>query len=379
MSDFEKRLTASLNKRKEQGIYRTLKPPSGLIDFCSNDYLGFARSLELKNKIKEFSLTDYQRVNGSTGSRLISGNSTFAETLESELATFHKAETGLIFNSGYDANVGLISALGRSTETIFYDELIHASFHDGMRMSKATCISFKHNDLNDLKAKLSKASGNKLIVVESVYSMDGDFAPLQELVEICKEYDAHLIVDEAHAVGMFGEKGEGRVVELGLEKEVYARVITFGKALGTHGAIVLGNELLKNYLINYARSFIFTTAMPIEGLISIKSAYDMLSVEYNKKLITSNLINLFKQKILSIEKLQLIESKSQIQSIIISGNDKVKSFAKQIQEDGFDVKPLVSPTVPVGTERVRICIHAFNTENEIEALATSLEKAAQEL
>lgn len=379
MSDFENRLIASLDKRKEQGIYRSLKPPSALIDFCSNDYLGFARSVELKDKTSEFKYSDYQRVNGSTGSRLISGNYGFSEELERELATYHKAETGLIFNSGYDANVGLISALGRGTETILYDELIHASFHDGMRMSKAACVSFKHNDTRDLKSKLEKASGNLLIAVESVYSMDGDFAPLAELVELCKEFGAYLIVDEAHAVGVFGTKGEGRVVELGLENEVYARVITFGKALGTHGAIVLGNELLRDYLINFARSFIFTTAMPIEGLIAIKCAYDMLSCYGDKKLITRKLINLFKSKVKDLSDIHLLESESQIQSIIVPGNNRVRRFAKQIQEDGFDVKPLVSPTVPVGTERVRICIHAFNTEEEIEGLVTSLAKAASQL
>lgn len=376
MSVFEDRLKASLEKRKEQGLYRTLKAPSGLIDFCSNDYLGFSRSEELKQRIANFSMDDYQRLNGSTGSRLISGNYAFAEALEKEIAQFHKAKAGLIFNSGYDANVGLISAIGRKTETIFYDELIHASIHDGMRMSQAACLSFKHNDASDIEAKLQKADGNLIVVVESVYSMDGDFAPLEELVLLCKKYDARLIVDEAHAVGMFGENGAGRVVELGLEKDVFARVVTFGKALGCHGAIVLGNELLREYLINFARSFVYTTAMPIHGLISIKCSYDMLSVNDGNLLNSRKLYNYFKQKVKSILSLSLIESDSQIQSVIVSGNDKARQFAAQVQVDGFDVKPLVSPTVPVGTERVRVCIHTFNTEEEIDGLVNSMAKAA---
>lgn len=379
MCAFENRLKASLEKRKEQGLYRTLKAPSGLIDFCSNDYLGFSRSEELKQRIANFNIDDYQRLNGSTGSRLISGNYAFAEQLEKEIAVFHNAESGLIFNSGYDANVGLISAIGRKTETILYDELIHASVHDGMRMSKATCILFKHNDTTDLESKLQSADGNLIIVVESVYSMDGDFAPLAELVELCKKYDARLIVDEAHAVGVFGKNGAGRVVELGLEKDVFARVITFGKALGCHGAIVLGDELLRDYLINFARSFVYTTAMPIHGLISVKCAYDMLSVDNNKTLYTSELYNYFKQSVKLTSELSLIKSESQIQSVIVPGNDRARQFAAQVQADGFDVKPLVSPTVPVGTERVRVCIHTFNTQEEIDGLVSSMAKAAKAL
>ncbi len=379
MSAFENRLKASLDKRKEQGLYRTLKAPNNLIDFCSNDYLGFSRSEELKQRISQFSVDDYQRLNGSTGSRLISGNYAFAEQLEKEIAQFHGVEAGLIFNSGYDANVGLISAIARKTETVFYDELIHASVHDGMRMAQAECIPFKHNDVTDLEAKLQRADGNPLIVIESVYSMDGDFAPLNELVKLCSKYDARLIVDEAHAVGVFGENGAGRVVELGLEKDVYARVVTFGKALGCHGAIVLGDELLRDYLINFARSFVYTTAMPIHGLISIKCAYDILSYKKDNKFKISNLYSYFKQKVKTIPELSLIESDSQIQSVIVSGNDRARQFAAQVQADGFDVKPLVSPTVPAGTERIRVCIHSFNTKEEIDGLVNSLAKAIYNL
>ena len=170
----------------------------------------------------------------------------------------------------------MISAIGRPTETIFYDEMVHASLHDGMQLSKAKCISFSHNDLNDLRSKMEQAEGNLIVVVEALYSMDGDFSPLSELVELCKEFKANLVVDEAHAVGVYGPNGSGRVVEFSLENDVFARVVTFGKALGCHGAIVLGSPLVRDYLVNYARSFIFTTAAPLHTLISVKCAYDML-------------------------------------------------------------------------------------------------------
>ena len=278
-------LKKRLQVREEQGLLRKLSLPNNLIDFSSNDYLGFARSPELHELI----LTELETVNckletlsGSTGSRLLTGNSQYTEELETFIAYYHKAEAGLIFNSGYTANVGLISSIAQKGDIIFYDELSHASIYDGVRLSKAESFPFRHNDLNHLEERLKffqnarKENSNSYIIVESVYSMDGDFAPLIELVSLCEDYNVNLIVDEAHATGIFGEKGEGKVVELGLEEKVFSRVHTFGKALGCHGAIVLGSETLRNYLINFSRLFIYTTALPIHTLASIKSAYKLL-------------------------------------------------------------------------------------------------------
>jgi 8-amino-7-oxononanoate synthase len=256
-----------LAERQLAGNYRTLKTIGLPVDFCSNDYLGFARSPLLKNKI-ENEIGDFVS-NGSTGSRLLSGNSAYTEDLEKYIAILHQSEAGLIFNSGYDANLGLFSSLPQRGDTVITDELIHASIIDGARLSYANRYTFKHNDLGSLEAKLKQAKGNCFVAVESVYSMDGDTPPLNEIAALTLKYDAHLIVDEAHAVGLYGFG----LVATDLQKQVFARVVTFGKALGCHGAIVLGSNLLRQYLINFARSFIYTTAASFHQMASVKTAY----------------------------------------------------------------------------------------------------------
>jgi len=365
----EKPLQQKLNERKEQNVLRELITVSGLVDFCSNDYLGFARSPELKRRIEDF-LQKNDFPIGSTGSRLISGNTEFAEQLEKEIAEFHQAEAGLIFNSGYDANVGIFSSVPQKGDTIIYDELVHASIHDGIRLSKAQSFPFRHNDLNHLEERLKITSGVIYIAVESVYSMDGDFSPLIEIAELCEKHSANLIVDEAHATGFFGSQGVGRIVELGLQEKVFARMHTFGKAMGCHGSIVLGSEILREYLVNFARAFIYTTALTFHSLLIVKYAYDLLKESNFKKLKSSILTNLFKEKV----KYALLSSESPIQCLVIPGNEKVKSVAEKVQNDGFDVRPILSPTVPKSKERLRICLHAFNTENEVIGLAESINR-----
>lgn len=367
-------LSQSLKKREERNVLRKLTPDSLLIDFCSNDYLGFAQSDQLKNNINvEYSLLAKQR-NGAGGSRLLAGNTDYAENLEKQIAEFHAAEAGLIFNSGYDANVGLFSSLGRSGDTIIYDELIHASVHDGIRLSQADAFSFKHNDVASLEMQIKKAKGNIYVAIESIYSMDGDEAPLKKIAELCKKHGANLIVDEAHATGVTTNGGKGKVQELQLEKEVFARVHTFSKALGCHGAIVLGSNLLRNFLINFARSFVFTTALPIKSLLAINQAYLLLQ-DNNQAISTLNeLIAWFKLNISKNKKATLIENNSPIQSLIVPGNKEVKALADKIKKDGFDVRAIVSPTVPAGTERIRICLHAFNTKQDVEELCNSIHR-----
>ncbi len=371
----DERLSASLDKRIAEKTFRSLTLKSGLIDFSSNDYLGFARSPELKNKIKEYEVSERYYANGSTGSRLLSGNTAFAEELEKFIAGYHNAQAALLFNSGYNANLGLFSALGRKGDTIIYDELIHASVHDGMRLSKAECKPFAHNNTVQLEALLKETKSQVFVAVESVYSMDGDFAQLKEIGALCKKHNASLIVDEAHATGVFGKNGQGSICELGLENEVFARLITYGKAMGCHGAAVLGSTLLKNYLMNFARSFIYTTAAPLNNLYAIKSAYDLL--QQSEEQITALKINIssFKSKIKTVAAINLHESSSPIQSIIIPGNERVRNIAAQIQAKGFDVRPLVSPTVPAGQERIRICLHAFNTEKEVGDLVSAIQNS----
>lgn len=373
----DERLSASLDKRIAEKTFRSLTLKSGLIDFSSNDYLGFARSPELKSKIKAYETSEHDSLIGSTGSRLLSGNTAFAEDLENFIAQYHHAEAALLFNSGYNTNLGLFSALGRKGDTILYDELIHASVHDGMRLSKAECKPFAHNNTLQLEQLIKETTTPVFVAVESVYSMDGDFAPLKEIAALSTKYNASLIVDEAHATGIFGEKGKGLVTELGLENEVFARLITYGKAMGCHGAAVVGSTLLKNYLTNFARSFIYTTAAPVHNLYAIKSAYDLLEKSENRIDSLNSIIRFFKSKIKSVNEINLHESSSPIQSIIIPGNEKVRKVAVQIQEKGFDVRPLVSPTVPAGQERIRICLHAFNTEKEIEDLVSAIKTFLQ--
>lgn len=365
-------VAAKLAQRKEQGTFRSLKTVEGQVDFTSNDYLGFARSQELRERIAEAE-KEFLGI-GSTGSRLLTGNSKLAEAVEQQVADFHRSETALIFNSGYDANVGLYSSLGRIANYIVYDELIHASVHDGMRLSRAELKPFKHNDAESLRAVLSELDDPAIVAVESVYSMDGDLAPLQELIAVCKEFDAAIIVDEAHAVGLFGD-GRGRVFELGLEAAVYARLVTFSKALGCHGAAVLCNDNLRQFLINHARSLIFSTFTSNHSLLSIKCVYDMLSECDYSKLMTRDLIALFNQSMKDVSGVQQVGGESPILGIIVRGNTEVRAVAAAIQKDGFDVRPIVSPTVPKGTERIRICLHEFNTEDEVIGLIASLEKA----
>jgi len=362
-------ITSKLNERKAAGTYRTLKTDKPFIDFCSNDYLGFARSEQLKQNTEKYLAQNPGYLNGSTGSRLLTGNTAFCEDLETEIAKFHNAEAGLIFNSGYDANIGLFSSLPQRGDTIITDELIHACIIDGSRLSHANRYTFKHNDLTSLEEKLKNSSGKIYIAVESIYSMDGDKAALTEIVALANIYGAHVIVDEAHAVGVFNK---GLVNELNLQDKVFARVVTFGKALGAHGAIVLGNDLLRQYLINFARSFIYTTSAPFHQLVTIKMAYEFLSISNEAQQELQNNIALFRSELKGSN--GLLNSYSAIQSIIIPGNQTVRQAALAIQQKGFDVRAILSPTVPVNTERLRICLHSYNAESEIIILTQLLKQ-----
>jgi 8-amino-7-oxononanoate synthase len=246
-SPLQAQLRLLLDRRKQQSRLRSLKAsPAGSVDFSSNDFLSLSTSPSLKSKFL-YELNQIPRL-GSTGSRLLDGNSAYAEELEREIAHFHNAPAGLLVNSGFDANVGIFSCLPQPGDVVIYDELIHASVHDGIKASRAaSTLSFAHNSVSDLAIVLGelmrKSSGrrpfNVFVAVESVYSMDGDLSPLREIVELLEQRfpnrNAHLIVDEAHATALYGEKGRGRVCELGLEQKVFVRLNTFGKALACNG------------------------------------------------------------------------------------------------------------------------------------------------
>ncbi|MBB6126405.1 aminotransferase class I/II-fold pyridoxal phosphate-dependent enzyme [Mucilaginibacter lappiensis] len=367
MTSAEKYIESKLEERRSSGTYRTLKPESDLIDFCSNDYLGFARSAVLKHYIDEEVQNHPQSLNGSTGSRLLSGNLQYAEDLERTIASHHQYPAGLLFNSGYDANLGLLSSLAQRGDTIILDELIHASAIDGARLSYANRYSFKHNDTESLEAKLKLAKGNCYVVIESVYSMDGDTPPLLNILNITEKYGAHLIVDEAHAVGLHPM---GLVTEFSLQNRVFASLVTFGKALGGHGAIVLGSDILREYLINFARPFIYTTAASFHQLASIKMAYRLLNSVKEEIIDLRNNIKLFKEQINPESAYPLLNSNSSIQCIVFKSNDKAREMANILQNKEFDVRAILSPTVAAGTERIRTCLHSFNTVSDINKLAT---------
>lgn len=350
----EKKLTQILKKREQKNALRSLSLRPNLIDFCSNDYLGHANIKWKENN----------ELKGASGSRLISGNHPIHEQAEKFIANYHQQEAALLFNSGYDANLGLLSCIAQKNDTIIYDSLSHASIRDGIRLSNSRSFSFKHNDREDLLSKIKQSTGQCFVVVESIYSMDGDKANLEEIEEICKSNNALLIVDEAHATGVFGEKGEGLCASI----STFARVHTFGKSLGCHGAVVLGSATLIKYLINFSRAFIYTTAMAPNSVSTIMQSYQRMQSSQASNQLREN-INLF---IKHIKHKNWIKSDSAIQSILIPGNQNTKKAAKKIQEKGFDVRPILHPTVEKGKERLRICLHSFNKKEDITLLCQLL-------
>ncbi|MDO6812699.1 aminotransferase class I/II-fold pyridoxal phosphate-dependent enzyme [Tenacibaculum soleae] len=363
---FPKKLTQKIIARKKNQALRLLGKENNVIDFSSNDYLGFSKSKILFNKTHQLLIDNNLTINGATGSRLLSGNSQLYNTLEVDIATFHQTEKALIFNSGYDANIGFFSAVPQRGDIILYDEFIHASIRDGIKLSNAKAYKFKHNDLTHLKEILKRVQQNDAhiyVVTESVFSMDGDSPDLINLVAICKKNNAYLIVDEAHALGVFNF---GLIQELNLQTDVFARIVTFGKAFGCHGAAILGSKELQQYLINFARSFIYTTGLSPHALATIKCVYTEFrgstGIEKFKKL-QQNILH-FTSEVKRLN-LNFIISNSAIHCCIISGNKNVKLIAKQLSEKGFNVKPILSPTVKKGEERLRFCLHSYNSRQEI--------------
>jgi 8-amino-7-oxononanoate synthase len=372
-------LSERLAVYQQNGLLRQLKLADQKVDFCSNDYLGFARSPELKQLINKAHAEQTETRNGATGSRLLAGQTGLVQELEEELARFYQTEAALVFNSGYDANLGLLACLPKDGDTLLTDELIHASMIDGARLSYATRHRFRHNDLADVEAKLKTASessndGQVFVAVESVYSMDGDIAPLRELVSLCEQHGAALLVDEAHATGLYGPNGEGLVVAMGLQNRVLARVHTFGKALGIHGAAVVGPTVLRDYLINFARTFIYTTALPAHSLLAIRCAHQYRKSHADTQVLLQQQLAYFRQSVAQLlPNTTWTGSQSPIQCLILPGNDFARQVAHQAQQIGLDVRAILSPTVPAGQERLRLCIHAFNTTEEIDQLVTILQ------
>jgi 8-amino-7-oxononanoate synthase len=367
MKQLPNQLSLKLATRKANNALRALPFGVDLVDFASNDYLGFSQSEFIFDAAHQLLLDSKIKNNGATGSRLLSGNHKLYQETETYLAEFHQSEAALIFNSGYDANLGFFSSVPQKGDLILYDELCHASIRDGIQLSNAKAYKFAHNDFEDLeKLILRNQNPTIYVVTESVFSMDGDTPNLEELVAVSDKYNCCLVIDEAHALGVFGEKGEGLVQMLGLQDHFFARIMTFGKGLGCHGAAILGATELKSYLVNFARSFIYTTGLPPHSVATILVAYQYLETEKNAlNSLRKNIICFNQQKNILGLKPMFVRSKSAIQSAIIPGNEKVKAIARQLQEKGFDVKAILSPTVPEGQERLRFCLHSFNTNEEM--------------
>jgi 8-amino-7-oxononanoate synthase len=365
----DKTLREKLLQRSEGNLLRELQVADGLIDFCSNDYLGFARSEKLAEQIVSAKVDGVINLVGSGASRLISGNNHLIERIESEVAEFVAAEDALIFNSGYSANLSFFGCVPQRGDVVFYDELIHASIRDGIKLGLARSYSFNHNSIEDLRSKIAtiSPSGSVFVVVESIYSMDGDSPDLIRFANYCFDNGLHLVVDEAHSFGLIGENGRGMVSDLKLEHKTYARIITFGKALGCHGAVIVGSRDLRSYMINFARPFIYTTALSIHDQKAVHLGLKKLRALNFKQLNLFRLLQVFNDGAGNAG-LQAIPSVGAIRSILIPGNSRAKMMEQKLFSRGFWVKAILSPTVPEGKERIRICLHEFNTRSEVEKL-----------
>ncbi|MBC6997693.1 8-amino-7-oxononanoate synthase [Cytophaga sp. FL35] len=375
MMSFPSKLLKKLEQRKTENSFRELPVTTGhLVDFSSNDYLGFARNQEV-SKITA-SILDYQNCveNGATGSRLITGNHELYANTEKIVAGFYQCPSALVFNSGYDANLGFFASVPQRGDLVFYDELIHASIRDGISLGNAKAQKFAHNDFNNLGERIKKEKSKLLpdaeiyVVTESVFSMDGDTPDLKVLSKLCENQKCRLIVDEAHAVGVFGVNGTGLVQALKLQNEVFARIVTFGKAMGCHGAAVLGDTKLREYLINFARSFIYTTGLPPHSLANVRAVHQQMANSNSLIKLQEN-IAFFKSE---IERIGLdhrfIISQSAIHCLHMGNIEMAKNASAKLKDAGFDVRAILSPTVPLGAERLRICLHSFNTKKQMEEL-----------
>jgi 8-amino-7-oxononanoate synthase len=369
MQHLDKKSLDKLNQRISDHSLRSLGQTSHLIDFSSNDYIGFSQNTTIYNNTLKLLEAKNFKINGATGSRLISGNHELYNLTEDYIAKFHYVEKTLIYNSGYSANIGLIASICQRNDLIYYDEFCHASIREAILLSNAKAFKFKHNSIDDLKEKLSKSDKNSTIyiITESVFSMDGDSPNIEKLIQVSKQHNTRLIIDEAHAFGVFGTKGCGLINSKNSE-HIFARIITFGKALGCHGAAILGSTDLINYLVNFSKSLIYTTALPPHSIATVYVAYQELEITKAINQLKNNISFFNSEK----ERFQLqklfIESDSAIQCLIIKGNDNVKKAAQKLQDNGFNVKAILSPTVPKDQERLRFCLHCYNTNEDITGL-----------
>ena len=366
ISNLEQRIKKQLAGLEAGNLRRELKPPHG-IDLSSNDYLCLSKHPRLKQAMIE--AVEKEGV-GSTASRLLRGERECFAAIEKRFARFKQTESSLYFSSGYAANIGLLTAFLEEGDVVFTDELNHASLIDGMRLSKARRVIFKHADVDNLREEIETTScdGQRFLVTESLFSMDGDVAPLGEYAKLCREQNIALIVDEAHAVGIYGTKGSGLIEEFEINDDVFLSMNTCGKALGVSGAFVCGSHDAIDYLIQRSRPFIFSTAPPPSVCAAIDAALDIVEEEPERREKLFELSKFLRDALGNPEiqdsrfKTAEDESKiknqnSQIVPIIIGDSERAVAIASRLQAGGFDVRAIRPPTVPEGTARLRVSVN----------------------
>jgi 8-amino-7-oxononanoate synthase len=378
-----------LEDLKRASLYRRLRLIEGeqapvvtvdgreALNFCSNNYLGLASHPALCAAAKE-AIDRYGC--GSGASRLISGNMTLHEELERKIAELKGTEAALVFNSGFQANTGILPTLVGEDDVILSDSLNHASIIDGCRLSRAKVVVYAHCDLEQLEHRLKNApsKGRKLVVTETLFSMDGDEAPLADIVDLAEKYDALVMVDEAHATGVFEPNGAGLVANLGLGDRVLVQMGTLGKALGGFGAYVAGSKALRELLINRCRSFIFTTALPPAVMAMALAALDLLRKEPERRQSLRNNCELLRAGLKSLG-YSVGNSRSQILPLMIDDATQCMQFCETLLQRGVFAQGIRPPTVPVGTSRLRITLMATHTREHIDRALHAFNEAAREL
>ena len=358
----EQRVGAQLAELRRAGLTRTLRTPAG-IDLSSNDYLGLARHPLLVERMTAALRSDGC---GSTGSRLLRGHREAFAAIERRFAEFKRTEAALHFSSGYLANLAVLSTFPQAGDVVFSAERNHASLIDGIRLSKARRVLFDHRDLSGLADTMAheECEGQRFIVVESLFSMDGDCADLRGLADVAARSDAVLLVDEAHAVGVYGARGSG-LIEASGEPAVWLSVNTAGKALGAAGAFVAGPAWAIEYLVQRARPFIFSTAAPPAIAAAIDAALDLVAGEPERRVRLLRLASVLRAKL-------GMEEGSQIVPVILGGNERAVAVAEELQREGFDVRAIRPPTVAAGTARLRVSVNAGITEEELVRFADAV-------
>ncbi|MEP7353365.1 MAG: 8-amino-7-oxononanoate synthase [Acidobacteriota bacterium] len=357
------RIRAALADIDRAGLRRVLRPPVG-IDLSSNDYLGLAQHPRLKQRM----IAAVEELGcGSTGSRLLRGERDCFSAIEKRFAEFKGTERALYFSSGYLANLAVLTTFPQAGDTIYSDERNHASLIDGTRLSKALRVIYPHSQTPQVQA--SSVGEQQFIVTESVFSMDGDVAPLKALAAVGRP----LIVDEAHAVGIYGQRGSGLIEELGIGKDVFLSINTAGKALGVAGAFVAGPAWAIEYLIQRARPFIFSTAPPPAVAAALDAALDVIADEPERR---SSLRAISKHLRASLNNagISVPDGDSPIIPIMLGDNDRAIRVAEEMQHQGFDVRAIRPPTVPVGTSRLRVSVNVLLSEDILERFVTVLQK-----